>query len=193
MVDLRKALYQGIDVSKKIVTASHNFIHKLIDFQSELWDLSEKYSKYDPRLEPFFKSIITELNGLTHGLTVTQQGEVHILLEKEAALKRSKGWALKYLQKTGPGGYVAKKKYREREVDKIFIVICKEHFQRMKQLFLEGEELFQVDIRTARILKVKIELGRAEAGFKELMEKVLALILAYEKIFQDAEKELEES
>ena len=184
MVYFYKSLNDGIEIGEQIVTATHNFQSKLLKVQSLLWEMIDQYSKYDRDLEIFLRAVLAEIKTLIGILTTPYKGELQIVLEDKAALKRGSGWILKYRQE------LERKQIKELEGDKILITICKEHFERIKTLFEEGKHLFSIDIKKCELYEVKIKLGRAEKGFKKIMQNLLRLILAYEHIFKEAEKKL---
>ena len=187
MVTFYKALERDIDIGKQVVASTHDFNDKLYTIERLLWAMKEQYSKYDQNIGQFLQKAIDEIKSLKRIINTPYQGELHIVLEDKAALKKGEGWVLKYKRK------IEKNNIQEIEADEALIYICKEHFERIKNLFIESEHLFSVDIEKAEVNEVKVQLGRAEKRFKEIMQKLLKLILTYESFFKLAEDKLKES
>ncbi len=190
MVDSYKSLKKGIDIGEQIVTSTHNFQSKLSEIEILLWKLIDKYSKYDPNLKVFLHNILAEIKEMKKLLTTPYQGELHIVLEEEAALKKSNAWSLKFKKTLITENN--KRKLEQIKADEILITILKEHFEKIKNLFNESQYLFSIDIEKVKINEIKIELNKAEEKFKKIMQNLLEIILAYENIFEEAEKRLEE-
>lgn len=75
---------------------------------------------------------------------------------------------------------------KEAEVDQQIIAKIHAFFLKAQEIFIEAEHLFKVDIKKAKVTKIKLELEEKEQEMKHILEKLLQFIAAYEKIFRQA-------
>lgn len=175
-------LRQGIDVDKKIITSAHDFEVKLASIEILINHLHLNYWDHDDR--DFFLQIPDLITELWAEIQALEKGEMHILLEEEAAQKLGKKWVIKHRKKIG------EEIKEETRVDKKIIQDLHQAFVDLKQHFAQAEHLFTADLNQGKVKKINAELGEKEKEFKHIIERLLQFIQAYEQIFREYLKEL---
>ena len=143
-------LHLGIDVGKKIVSATHDFEIKLSAVDMLFMHIDFNYSDNDD-LNDFFVDVSDTLVNLGEELEALKKGAIHLILEEEAAEKRGTSWVLKHRKKVGD------EIKEEIEVDSKIIKKTHLAFIKLTRLFWDAEHLFSVNIKKATI-KAMIEV-----------------------------------
>ncbi|HII72585.1 TPA: hypothetical protein HA265_07550 [Candidatus Woesearchaeota archaeon] len=176
-----KRLHKGIDIEKKIVTATHDFQDKLFDAETVVRHMKERFGD---GLGEFYERLLHELEMLREIIQFTPvNGRLTVVL-KDKDVKVMFRNESNYDKR---GQWVSKKIIEDVEAEHALVMIVREHFQNMKRLYEEGNDLF--GRKGEEIIGPK-ELGREKKNFEKFMKGVLKFILAYEKVFEKAEREL---
>ena len=59
-------------------------------------------------------------------------------------------------------------------------------FLKAQEIFTEAEHLFKIDIKKAKVARIKLELEEKEQEMKHILEQFLQFVVAYERIFKQA-------
>ncbi len=189
-----RALQKGIDVGKRVVTATHDFEFKLHDAQGVIYYLLSKFGGHGA-IKDLLESVLAEVRGLINALQMERKGFLRIVLEEQAEEKKMRRVVFKFRkeeQYDERGRWLRKKRIEENEADQVLIQVYHGYFERMKSLFERGEHIFVADLEKAQIKQVKVELGVAEKSFKKFMEGLLGYFVVYEKILREASEELKD-
>ena len=182
--EVLKDLHIGIDAGKKIVLATHDFEVKLLAIDMLIMHIQFNYMEHED-LNEFFMEISDEIVELRDTLESLEKGEVHLVLEEEAAEKRGTSWVFKHRKK------VEDEIKEETDILKVDLEILHQFFKRLKEKFSQVDHLFSVDIEKATLTEVKLELEEAEEEVKHILERLMGFFATYEKIFSDELKRLE--
>ncbi len=174
-------LHFGIDAVKKIATATHDFVLKLLAIDMLIMHIKSNYAEHED-LHQFFMEISDELVELRDELEDLEKGEIHVVLDEEAAKKRGTSWILKHRKK------VEDEIKEEVDIDKEILQKIHNVFMRLKEKFSQVDHLFSVDIEKATVKNVRLELEEAEEEVKHILERLMGFFVTYENIFR---KELE--
>lgn len=172
-------LHRGIDAGKSIVTAVHDFEIKLSAVDIVIGHIEFNYSHYEG-LYAFFTELSDMIVELRDELEQLEKGEIHFVLEEEAAKKKSTQWILMHRKA------IEEVIKEEKEVDKQIIRKIHRAFVKLRKLFIKSEHLFSLYIRKTEIKKFKLKLEEDEEQVKHILEQLMRFIFAYEKIFKRA-------
>src|SRR3989344_1146307 len=177
-----KDLHAGIEAGKKIVTATHDFETKLLAIDTVIGHIHFNYQEHEDIMDLFLRlsDEVVQLCGELDGL---KKGEIHLVVLEEAAAKRGTVWILKHRKK------LQQERMKEAEVDRQIIAKIHTFFLKVKEIFTEAEHPFKVDIKKAKITRIKLELEEKEQEMKHILEQLLRFVAAYERIFRQALKD----
>ena len=174
-------LHIGIDAGKKIANTTHDFEVKLLAIDMLIMHIQFNYMEHED-LNEFFMEISDEIVELRDELEALEKGEIHVILEEEAAEKKGTSWILKHRKK------IEDEIKNEADIDKAILQKIYQAFSSLKEKFSQVDHLFSVDIEKATVKNVKLELEEAEEEVKHILERLMGFFVTYEKIFR---KELE--
>ena len=177
-------LHIGIDAGKKIANTTHDFETKLLAIDMLIMHINFNYMEHED-LNEFFMEISDEIVELRDELEALEKGEIHIVLEEEAAEKKGTSWILKHRKK------VEDEIKEEADIDKAILQKIHQAFRSLKEKFSQVDHLFSVDIEKATVKNVKLELEEAEEEVKHILERLMGFFVTYEKIFREELERLE--
>ena len=174
-----KDLHTGIEAGKKIVTATHDFETKLLAIDTVIGHIHFNYQEHEDIMDLFLR-LSDEVVQLCGELVGMKKGEIHLVVLEEAAAKQGTAWVLKHRKK------LQQERMKEAEVDRQIIAKIHAFFLDIQKIFTEAEHLFKVDIKKAKITRIKLELEEKEQEMKHILEQLLRFVAAYERIFRQA-------
>ncbi len=189
------AMHEGIDIGKRIVTATHNLENKLLAFDYVMMHIEFNYSHHD-EIYTFFTEISDIIAALNKKLNKIRRGGLHFIAEE----KTIENWILKHkLSEAGKRVRVWHKiiatiKWEKREevlVNKRIIRRLNADFQKLKKLYSEADHLFLIHEEKAKITEIKLKLEEDEERVKHILEQVMRFIFTYEKLLGEMVRELE--
>ena len=180
-------LHLGIKVGKRIISATHSFEIKLSIIESSIMNHVNFDDQYSEAFIEFFEKITYDIINMRDELEEMEKGEVHIVLEEEAAEKLGTKWILKHINK------VEDDIESEIELEKELIEKIHQFIVKIKNYFIEAEHLFSMNIEKSIIKKINIESEENEDEVKHILKNLLLFVLFYEKIFEQTLNDLEEA
>ena len=174
-------LHIGIDAGKKMVTATHDFEVKLLAIDMLIGHIQLNYMKHED-LTDFFMEISDEIVELRDELEALKKGEIHVILEEEAAGKKGTSWILKHRKR------IDDELKEEVDIDNAILQKIHQAFRSLKEKFSQVDHLFSIDIKKATVKTIELDLEEAEKEVKHILERLMGFFITYEKIFR---KELE--
>ena len=174
-----KDLHTGIEAGKKIVTATHDFETKLLAIDTVIGHIHFNYQEHEDIMDLFLR-LSDEVVQLCGELSGLKKGEIHLVVLEEAATKQGTAWVLKHRKK------LQQERMKEAEVDRQVIAKIHTFFLKAQEIFTEAEHLFKVDIKKAKVTRIKLELEEKEQEMKHILEQFLQFVVAYERIFKQA-------
>ncbi len=170
-------LHLGIDAGRSVVTATHNFEQKLWGVDT-LSAHSFDYDSSHEDLAAFFDGLFRELLSLREELDALEKGELHFVLEQEAAEKSGAPWLVRHRK------IVNDEVKEEARIAKKLLQRVHHVFLELKAKFAEGEHMFAVDLEKAQVTQMKLQERHAEEEIKYFIERLLAFFVAYENILR---------
>ena len=176
-------LKESIDIEKEIIIFNHNFENKLLAIDLIIMHFHENYSHHDDLFEVFL-----ELGDLIEDLRkkneIAGAGELHILLEEEAAQKKSSRWMIAHRRK------FSKEKKQFRRLVKVFLKRLHETIVEVRELFTKSSNLFFFEGK--KLVKINIDLDPDEkTEITNIVETLLKVLITYEIFFKEELKKLE--
>ena len=174
-------LHLGIDVGKKLVTATHQLDDKLASLYILMNHITMEYPE---EITDFLEKIIVESHDFVPELKKFESEELHLVLLESAAEAVGPRWIFSHRAKVEAELKEESKVVKKhlQHVHKYLLIIQKE--------FVEAKHLFLVDIEKCKITEMRIDLVGKEKEFEHIIENLLLFLKVYLHLLESKLKEM---